>query len=102
MILKEFDLFHFFDFVLDSFHIGFSKPDERIFLEAIKCSGVKSVDICFCGDNPVRDIIPAQKLGMKTILIDSDPKEIRIQTTSCSADASVNSFLEIPKAIQSI
>ena len=74
-ILEEFELSPYFNFVLDSYHVGFSKPDPRIFELAIKTCGVSSKDICFIGDNIDRDILPAKKVGMKTILISSNLAE---------------------------
>lgn len=74
-ILAEFELTKYFKFVLDSYHVGFSKPDPAIFHEAIKRSGDQAFNLCFIGDNIDRDIMPAKKLGMKTILISQSEKK---------------------------
>lgn len=72
LILNEFSLNPFFDFALDSYHVGHSKPDPLIFMNALTHSRVRPDQVCFVGDNVERDIIPAQHLGMTTILISPD------------------------------
>jgi HAD superfamily hydrolase (TIGR01549 family) len=69
MILKEFDLHGFFHSITESFYVGASKPSEKIFLEALRKQQSAPGDCLFVGDNPVNDITPAKKLGMKTALI---------------------------------
>ncbi|MDO9184301.1 MAG: HAD family hydrolase [Bacteriovorax sp.] len=69
IILKEFSIDSVFSFVLDSYHVGYSKPNPEIFKLAISKCEVLPNEICFIGDNLERDIIPAKKLGMKTVLI---------------------------------
>ena len=64
----------FFDFVLDSYHVGISKPDLGIFELAIKTCCAPVHEIVYCGDNIDKDIIPAKKLGMKTILLSKNKK----------------------------
>lgn len=95
-VLKEFELYPLFDFVLDSFHAGYCKPDPRIFEQAIKLTGQQSDALCFVGDNPDRDIRPAHALGMKTILIhdgdcpaDDGGADIRIRSLTEIADLTV-------------
>lgn len=71
VILREFDLRKFFDTVTESFYVGASKPDQRIFKAAL-ASQLQPPERClFVGDNPVNDIAPARALGMKTALIHS-------------------------------
>jgi putative hydrolase of the HAD superfamily len=68
-ILNEFFMMPYFNFVLDSYHVGFSKPNSAIFNLALqKCKAAPN-EICFIGDNIANDIRPAKALGMKTVLI---------------------------------
>jgi FMN phosphatase YigB (HAD superfamily) len=46
------------------------KPDKRAFLMVIKKFGTPAKKATMIGDDVVRDLIPAQELGIKTILID--------------------------------
>lgn len=68
-VLEEFSLNDNFNFVIDSFYVGVEKPNPEIFKMAINQCEENPENICFIGDNPERDIAPAKKLGMKTILI---------------------------------
>jgi HAD superfamily hydrolase (TIGR01549 family) len=70
-ILDDYSLAPYFTFVLDSYHVGVSKPDPKIFKIAIDQCQAPTNEIVFVGDNPERDISPARALGMKTILISS-------------------------------
>jgi HAD superfamily hydrolase (TIGR01549 family) len=68
-ILDEFSLTSYFNFIIDSHHVGVSKPNPAIFNLAIQKCNTTSSNICFIGDNIERDIAPANMLGMKTVLI---------------------------------
>jgi HAD superfamily hydrolase (TIGR01549 family) len=68
-ILDEFSLTSYFNFIIDSHHVGVSKPNPAIFNLAILKCDTNSSNICFIGDNIERDIAPANRLGMKTVLI---------------------------------
>lgn len=102
-ILKEFSLRNAFNFVIDSYHVGCSKPDQTIFKLALSKCATQAEHVCFIGDNNERDIIPAKKAGMKTILISSDLQE-------STADFTLGSLVELllltqspyPTAIQKI
>jgi len=69
LILKEYKLHHYFEHILDSYHVGFSKPDIKIFEEALNRFKIAPENCLFVGDNIERDILPAKSLGMKTVLI---------------------------------
>jgi len=94
IILKEFQMLDLFSFVLDSYHQKVTKPDAKIFKTAIEKTGVGAEQICYMGDNPTCDMIPAKKLGMRTIYI-FNPQESRIKRKECQADVVVESLLEI-------
>ena len=52
----------------------FLKPDPRAFLVVLNKLKVKPEEVLMVGDEVERDLIPAQKLGMKAILIDRRDK----------------------------
>lgn len=56
-----------FDFSVVSCSVGMRKPNLKIYRMALKKSGVKPGEMVFV-DNREWNIIPAKKLGMKTIL----------------------------------
>lgn len=96
LILAECDCLNLFNFVLDSYHVGFSKPDLRIFQIALKKTNQKAENVLFVGDNLERDILPAKTLGMKTCWL------IRHGTKNSSGhrpsdiDLKITSLLDLP------
>ncbi len=59
----------FFDVVMASAEAGCAKPDLKIFSAALNKAGCKPADAVMVGDRLDNDIIPAKKLGMKTIWV---------------------------------
>ena len=59
----------FFDVVMASAEAGCAKPDLKIFSMALDKAGCKPADAIMVGDRLDNDIIPAKKLGMKTIWV---------------------------------
>lgn len=58
---------HLFDFSLSSEKAGVSKPHKDIFHQAIEMSKHDLHQTVYVGDDPKRDIIGAQQVGMKAI-----------------------------------
>jgi len=50
------------------------KPDPKTFLVVLNKLKVKPEEVLMVGDEVERDLIPAQKLGMKTVLVDREDK----------------------------
>jgi putative hydrolase of the HAD superfamily len=67
--LKAMNIVHFFDVIITFDESKVKKPNELPFLLALEKLGLKSEEILFVGDSIRRDIEPAEKLGMKTLLI---------------------------------
>jgi HAD superfamily hydrolase (TIGR01549 family) len=66
------DSWHFdryFEHMLLSDEVGYSKPDPEIFLLALDKAGVLPSEACMIGDRVDNDIAPAKELGMKTIRV---------------------------------
>ncbi len=59
----------YFDVVMASAEAGFAKPDLRIFSMALDKAGCEAGDAIMVGDRLDNDIVPAKKLGMKTIWV---------------------------------
>jgi putative hydrolase of the HAD superfamily len=81
VIMGEFALRELFDSVTESFYVGHSKPDERIFRAALAKQKFSPEECLYVGDNPKNDIIPAKALGMRTALIHPAGKK-----QGCGAD----------------
>ena len=59
-----------FDALIVSYRVGLLKPDPRIFELALAKLNVRASEVVMVGDTLQDDILPAQKLGMKTLLYD--------------------------------
>jgi len=92
--IRSAELESFLDAVVISEEVGIKKPDPRIFLQCLELLSTNANEAGYVGDNPVNDIEPAMKLGMKSIWIRnsrySPPNE---------SNAMVSSISELPRAI---
>lgn len=69
-MLQKFKLMEYFDVVIISSEVGWRKPHPAVFRIALKSLEVSPYETVFVGDSIKRDVMPAKKLGMRTILID--------------------------------
>ena len=58
-----------FDVIVFSYKVGMMKPEYNIFLYALEKLNVKPEECVMVGDSVNDDMLPARKLGMKTVLI---------------------------------
>jgi FMN phosphatase YigB (HAD superfamily) len=58
-----------FDDILPTAELGVTKPDPIVFKNAIKTIGLHPSEIAIVGDRIEVDLIPAKKMGMKTIWV---------------------------------
>jgi len=55
------------DVILDSVRVGFDKPQPQIFYLALDTLNLPPEQVIFVGDSFVKDILPAKKIGMRTV-----------------------------------
>lgn len=67
--LLSWGLLQYFDVVLSSAEEGASKPDAEIFRRALALAECSPEDAAMVGDRLDNDIVPAAKLGMKTVWV---------------------------------
>lgn len=65
--LEKWELLKFFDVVVASSDVGYSKPDIKIFEKAFELADCTADDSLMVGDRLDNDMIPAKALGMKTV-----------------------------------
>ena len=87
--LDDIGLARHFDFILASTVVGSAKPDQKIFAEALKLSGVRAEEACHIGDEPLTDIKGARLAGVDGILIDRTGRHADFPALK------VSSFLEM-------
>ncbi len=67
--INNWGISQFFDVVMASAEAGCAKPDLRIFTMALDKAGCEPSEAVMVGDRLDNDIIPAKKLGMKTVWV---------------------------------
>lgn len=67
--LKKLFNIHFF-MIISSYNTKLNKPDEKIFKKVLIELGCRPNEVLYIGNSLKHDIIPAENVGMKTILID--------------------------------
>jgi putative hydrolase of the HAD superfamily len=87
--LENLKLADYFKFILSSAVVGSAKPDNKIFEEAIRLSGVKPNEACHIGDEVKTDIVGARNAGIHGILLDRDNR------FDDSIKPKIKSFLEL-------
>lgn len=67
--LELFGILNYFDLVIASEELGVSKPNQLIFRNGLERTNCDPHECVMVGDRLDNDIIPAKKIGMKTIWI---------------------------------
>lgn len=67
--LEEWGILKYFSVVIASAEEGVAKPDKEIFLRALNKAGCEPQNAVMVGDRLDNDIVPANKIGMKTVWI---------------------------------
>jgi putative hydrolase of the HAD superfamily len=101
--LKSDHLFELIDFLGISAIVGIEKPDIKIFELAIKELAVDPTKAIHIGNRIDTDVIPAKKLGMKTVWVrrgeaNPDPSAEDLE----QADITVNDLSNLPALIAAI
>lgn len=94
-VCKSLEIDSYFDVIVDSTELKISKPDPKIFdvaIEMLKSTPERTVVI---GDSYDRDIIPAKKLGCKTVWLKG--KSWKNEENNEAADVIISSLFELKK-----
>lgn len=65
--LADWGLRPYLDVIAASAELGMAKPDEKIFHKALRMAKCRAEEAVMIGDRLDNDIIPAKRLGMKTV-----------------------------------
>lgn len=68
--LNESGIRPFFDVIVCSEHVGFNKPDKRIFIHALELANANPSESMMIGDDLEVDILGANQAGMEAVLFD--------------------------------
>jgi len=69
--LRHFHITPFFDAIVISGELGFRKPHQRIFEEALAALAVRADEVVFVGDSLKADVYGAKEAGFKTVLVEN-------------------------------
>ncbi len=75
-VIKARGLYEPFDQVLLSQDLGLNKPDKQIYIKAVEKLGINPEETIFI-DDKAENLIPAQELGMTTILATSPTQVVK-------------------------
>ena len=94
--LESWGLRRYFDVIVSSAELGYSKPDKKIFQKAFELAECAADESIMVGDRLDNDIIPAKELGMKTVWIKNGlAKYQSVQLGENIADYQIHSLSEI-------
>ena len=78
MALKRVDIQQYFQYLFTSRELGFSKPSLDFFNRIVQNLGFTPQECIMVGNDYNKDIIPAKKIGMQTILFSQGSKEANL------------------------
>jgi putative hydrolase of the HAD superfamily len=103
MALRKIDVEKYFDVIVTSVDAGFDKPDERIFLTALKALNVKPEEAVMVGNRISTDILGGNRIGMKTILYKWNERYLDIiQSPQEEPTRIISSLKELPETLDEI
>jgi putative hydrolase of the HAD superfamily len=101
--LRRIDVEKYFDFIVTSVDVGFNKPDERIFLIALKALEVKPEESVMVGNRISADILGGNRIGMKTILYKWNERYLEmIQSPQEEPTRIITTLKELPRILDEI
>jgi putative hydrolase of the HAD superfamily len=92
--IERFDLERLFDVILIEGELGFGKPDQQVFRQALSSLDVSTRDAWMVGDNLAWDVAPAQQLGIHAVWIDRTGKGLP-SSAVCRPDRIIRTLAEL-------
>lgn len=103
MALRKIDVEKYFDMIVTSVDVGHEKPDERIFMTALKKLRVKPQDALMVGNRVSVDVVGGNRMGMKTVLFKWNRRyNERITSPEEQPTRIIRSLRELPLVIEEI
>lgn len=101
--LAGYGLLQYFQYTEVSDDIGFEKPDLRFFEHILQRCGATGPEAIMVGDRLDYDVIPAKKLGMRTVWFRTGPQSRLVPRTPRELpDAEVTSMAELGHALSAL
>lgn len=93
--LNKWGIGKYFDIIISSAEEGCSKPDLKIFKLALKKANCNASECIMIGDRIDNDILPAEKIGMKTIWVRQGFAKYRVLNESEKPDYIIQNINEL-------
>ncbi len=101
--LRRVNIEKYFDVIVTSVDVGHEKPDERIFMTALRKVRIKPEDAVMVGNRVSVDIVGGNRMGMKTILFRWNKRYLeRITLPEEQPTRIIRSLQELPFVLQEI
>ena len=94
--MEKHGILKFIDIVIASAEEGIEKPDRKIFELALSRADCRPENAVMIGDRVDNDIIPAKKMGMKTVRVKQGMwKYLEVSSPEEQADYEVDNLNEV-------
>ncbi len=93
--LKQWDILKCFDVICSSAEENCAKPDLELFQIALKRADCKPYESVMIGDRIDNDIIPAKRLGMKTVWVKQGLSKYYHNNSNINPNATIDSINEL-------
>ena len=101
--LRKIDVEKYFSLIITSVDVGHEKPDERIFMTALRALKVKPHESVMVGNRISTDIVGGNRMGMKTILLKWNKRyNERITSSEEQPTRNIKSLRELPQTLEEI
>jgi len=101
--LRKIDAEKYFNAIVTSVDVGHDKPDERIFVTALRKLRVKPKEAAMVGNRVSTDIVGANRIGMKTILLKWNRRyQERITLPEEQPTRTIKSLRELPLVLKEL
>lgn len=93
--IDRFDLTRHFDCILVEGELGFGKPDERVYRQALEALKVRPIESWMVGDNIEWDVATPQRLGIRGVWVNRSGAELPVSFASVVPHRVIKSFSEL-------
>lgn len=99
--LNQFGILDFFNVVICSDEVGISKPNKDIFLLGLQEANCEAKNSIMVGDRLDNDLIPAKKIGMRTIWVKQGYSGLaKVENSKEFVDIEIKSINEICEVLK--
>jgi len=99
--LEKIGVQKYFGCIVTSVDVGHEKPDERIFMTALRALRVRPHEAVMVGNRVSTDIVGGNQMGMKTILLKWNKRyKERITSPEEQPTRTIRSLRELPRVLE--